>query len=170
MWFFQWLAFLVCLYSLSLVMCQIAQQQPALSPGSVLSGSTALVVRRTTVVVTTASALLAAIASDVTIELGADIYLNSTIDINGQTNLKIDGKGFKVDGGGSVQCFNIQGTSTEVEIIDLTVTNGYGVSSALNQSGLMFVCLCLAVVTSLNSPPSTPGFGCIETNTGQILL
>ena len=97
-------------------------QQTSLPPDS------ALVVRRTAVIVATASALIAAIASDVTIELGADIYLTQTIFINGQTNLKIDGKGFKVDGGGPNGCFNIQGSSTEVEIENLTVTNGYSVS------------------------------------------
>ena len=126
-YFFGLLTFLAAVYSMSLVMALIAQQ-PSLSPGSALSGSMALVVRRTAVIVATASALIAAIASDVTIELGADIYLTQTIFINGQTNLKIDGKGFKVDGGGPNGCFNIQGSSTEVEIENLTVTNSYSVS------------------------------------------
>ena len=59
-------------------------------------------VSRRMVTVTTQEELQAAIADDTTIEVAADIYLSSEIDIDGITGLVINGNGYKIDGQGSV--------------------------------------------------------------------
>ena len=53
--------------------------------------------RRMVVTVTTQAEFVAVIADDTTIELAADIYLSSQINIDGITGLVINGNGFKID-------------------------------------------------------------------------
>ena len=84
---------------------------------------------RKLVSVSTEAQLRAAIGSDVTIEITADIYLTSTISIYNKNNLVINGNGHKVDGQGVAQCFYISGSTSVVEVNDLTITNGYDVRS-----------------------------------------
>ena len=80
---------------------------------------------------TTQEELQAAIADDTTIELAADIYLSSQIDIDGITGLVINGNGFKIDAGASSsdqrRCMYIDGGS-QVTMNQLSVTGGYIVS------------------------------------------
>ena len=83
-------------------------------------GSTPL--SRRTVTVSDQASLGTALSSDATIYLSADIYLTSTITIDGLTDLTINGNGFKVDGRGSVRCFYI--VTSEITINNLIITHG----------------------------------------------
>ena len=97
-------------------------------------------VSRRMVTVTTQEEFEAAVASDTTIEVAADIYLSSEIDIDGITGLVINGNGFKIDGQGYVtSCMWIEGGS-EVTMNQLTVTNGYVVSDPRG-NGIFWQCL-----------------------------
>jgi len=91
-------------------------------------GSSAVILRNltsTTVTVASEADLNANLKNDTTVELGADIFLSHTINVNRhQTGLVIDGMGlFKVDGQGAVQCFNIY-ISIDIALWNLVITNG----------------------------------------------
>jgi hypothetical protein len=107
------------------------EQAPPFSFSFEASPSTSFVVaaprRLTTITVDTESGLTNALASSTTIELAANITLDSTVTINGLIKLVIDGKGLNIDGGDTVQCFDISGGAS-MTLMDLTITRGYAVS------------------------------------------
>lgn len=84
-----------------------------------------------TTTATTEEQLKNALASSVTIDLAANISLTSTVDINGVTDLIIDGKGFEIDGQNSVRCFLTQ-NGAKVALRNFTITKGSGVSLRIN--------------------------------------
>ena len=100
--------------------------------------------RMVTVNATTQAEFVAAIADDTTIELAADIYLSSQIDIDGITGLVINGNGFKIDAGASSsdqrRCMYIDGGS-QVTMNQLTVTGGYVVSEGRERTYLGSLCI-----------------------------
>jgi len=61
------------------------------------------------------------------VEFSNDIALTATIAISGLTGVRINGKGFKVDGQGRVRCFLIE-NGAEVSFVNLIITNGKKVS------------------------------------------
>ena len=86
----------------------------------------------------------AGIASDTTMEVTADIYLSSQIEIDGITGLVINGNGFKIDAGASSsdqrRCMYIDGGS-QVTMNQLTVTGGYVVSEGRERTYLRSLCV-----------------------------
>jgi len=101
--------------------------------------STSCVAWSTTATVTTQDELQEAIMPNRTIELGADIYLTSTIVIINEPDrvlvgLVIDGMGvYSVDGGGSVRCFYVSG-DVDMTLQNLIITSGYVSSSSFSAS------------------------------------
>eukprot|EP00615_Pteridomonas_danica_P016988 CAMPEP_0114377208 /NCGR_PEP_ID=MMETSP0102-20121206/857_1 /TAXON_ID=38822 ORGANISM="Pteridomonas danica, Strain PT" /NCGR_SAMPLE_ID=MMETSP0102 /ASSEMBLY_ACC=CAM_ASM_000212 /LENGTH=412 /DNA_ID=CAMNT_0001531735 /DNA_START=302 /DNA_END=1536 /DNA_ORIENTATION=+ len=101
--------------------------------------STSCVAWSATATVTTQDELQEAIMPNRTIELGADIYLTSTIVIINEPDrvlvgLVIDGKGvYSVDGGGSVRCFYVSG-DVDMTLQNLIITSGYVSSSSFSAS------------------------------------
>jgi 5-keto 4-deoxyuronate isomerase len=79
---------------------------------------------RTLISVSDEASFNAALASDVTIDVTANISVTSVITIGGLTGVNIDGNNYAVDGHGSVQCFYIDG-GTEVTFSSLVITRGY---------------------------------------------
>ena len=63
------------------------------------------------------------IADGGTISIGADIFLTSTVKLNGVTDLVINGNGYKIDGQNLVLCFIISSGSS-VELNELIISNG----------------------------------------------
>lgn len=78
-----------------------------------------------TVTVSTEANLKAALKSDTTVVLGADIALTAQLAISGLVNLVIDGASHALDGQGKVSIFSISGSSTVVSFRNLTVAHGY---------------------------------------------
>jgi hypothetical protein len=110
------------------------------------------------VTVTTQADLVAHLASNTTIELGADIYLSSSgivengatgiIIQDGQTGLVFDGMGlYKVDGKCQVRCFYIAGAAVEIALQHLTIANGFCVFSKGYAGGFLISGATVALVT-----------------------
>ena len=116
----------------------------AAAAGPTMNRDGARPVSRRMVTVTTQAEFVAAIADDTTIELAADIYLSSQIDIDGITGLVINGNGFKIDAGASSsdqrRCMYIDGGS-QVTMNQLTVTGGYVVSEGRERTYLGSLCV-----------------------------
>ena len=116
----------------------------AAAAGPTMNRDGARPVSRRMVTVTTQAEFVAAIADDTTIELAADIYLSSQIDIDGITGLVINGNGFKIDAGASSsdqrRCIYIDGGS-QVTMNQLTVTGGYVVSEGRERTYLGSLCV-----------------------------
>ena len=116
----------------------------AAAAGPTMNRDGARPVSRRMVTVTTQAEFVAAIADDTTIELAADIYLSSQIDIDGITGLVINGNGFKIDAGASSsdqrRCMYIDGGS-QVTMNQLTVTGGYLVSEGRERTYLGSLCV-----------------------------
>ena len=116
----------------------------AAAAGPTMNRDGARPVSRRMVTVTNQAEFVAAIADDTTIELAADIYLSSQIDIDGITGLVINGNGFKIDAGASSsnrrRCMYIDGGS-QVTMNQLTVTGGYVVSEGREKTYLGSLCV-----------------------------
>ena len=116
----------------------------AAAAGPTMNRDGARPVSRRMVTVTTQAEFVAAIADDTTIELAADIYLSSQIDIDGITGLVINGNGFKIDANASSsdprRCMYIDGGS-QVTMNQLTVSGGYVVSEGRERTYLSSLCV-----------------------------
>mmetsp|Transcript_33466 Transcript_33466/g.39314 ORF Transcript_33466/g.39314 Transcript_33466/m.39314 type:complete len:156 (-) Transcript_33466:570-1037(-) len=67
-----------------------------------------------------------AIASGVTIDISANILLNSSIKIYETSSLiTINGHGFIIDGQNQTRCFLISGYDTDVLFNDIIISNGF---------------------------------------------
>ena len=124
----------------------LAEANKAAPPaaGPTMNRDGARPVSRRMVTVTTQAEFVAAIADDTTIELAADIYLSSQINIDGITGLVINGNGFKIDARASSsdrrRCMYIDGGS-QVTMNKLTVTGGYVVSEGRERTYLGSLCV-----------------------------
>lgn len=67
------------------------------------------------------SSLVSALSSNTVIYFANNIAVTSVVSVSSLSSIEIDGQGFKIDGSGSSQCFDIE--SSSVTLTSLQVTN-----------------------------------------------